>query len=139
MTRRMLWAVPGHLALLGVFFWWTGIPDATRTQVLLSLAVAVVWLAAFALLQRKIFAGARRDALTRPKLWAAIALFVASLVAANLITNWIPNVSGLAWQLTSVVLRFGLAWLLINTAWCAIAWQASLPPAEQDPLAVSGR
>lgn len=138
MTRRMLWAVPGHLLLLGVFFRWTGIADATRSQVLLSAIVAIAWLAAFAFLQWKIFAGAKRGALTRPKFWAAIALFVSSLVAANLITNWIPNVTGLGWQFLSMTLRFTLAWLLINTAWCSIAWQASLPPAEQDRLAMGG-
>lgn len=139
MTRRMLWAVPGHLVLLGVFFWWTGIPDATRGQVLLSATVAAVWLAAFAFLQSRIFAGSKRQALKRPKFWAAMALFLSSLAAANHMVHWIPNVSGLGWQLSSMILRFALAWLLINTAWCAIAWQASLPPEQERRLAAGGR
>jgi hypothetical protein len=134
----MAWAVPGHLVLLGVFFWWTGIPDATRSQVLLSAAAAIAWLAAFVILQRKIFEGAKWEAVRQPKLWAAIVLFAASLIAANLIANWLPNVAGLGWQLASMALRFGLAWLLINAAWCAIAWQAGLPPSEDDGLTVSG-
>lgn len=138
MTRRMLWAVPGHLALLGVFFWWTGIPDATRGQVWLSALVALAWFAAFAFLQREIFHGATWAAAGRPKFWAAVVLFAASCVAAKLIANWLPNVAGLGWQLTSMILRFGLAWLLVNAAWCAIAWQAGLPPAEDGRLPVSG-
>lgn len=139
MIQRMLWAVPGHLVLFGVFFWWTGIPDATRGQVLLSAIAAIAWLAGFAFLQHKIFANAKSEAFSRPKFWAAIALFASSLVAANLIASWIPTVTGLGWQLASMILRFGLAWLLINTAWCAIAWQASLPPTEDDVLAVGSR
>ena len=138
MMRRMLWAVPGHAVLLGVFFWWTGIPDATRSQVLLSSAVAVAWLVAFAFVQRKIFRDSKWAALGKPKFYAAVALLAASLVAANLIANWLPNVTGLGWQLASVVLRFGLAWLLINAAWCAIAWQASLPPSEDGRLSMGG-
>jgi hypothetical protein len=139
MMPRMLWAVPGHLVLLSVFFWWTGFSDASRSQVLLSVAVAILWFAAFAFLQWKIFAGAKWEAVARPKFWAAIALFAASLVAANLIVHWIPNITGLGWQLASIVLRFSLAWLLVNTAWCSIAWQASLPPPEQSTLAVDSR
>ncbi len=138
MTRRMLWAVTGHTLLLGVFFWWTGISDETKSQVALGAVVAVIWLAAFALLQTRIFREANIAALSNPKFWAAVALFAGTLVAAGLIVHWIPNVPGLGWQLTSAGLRFSLAWLLLNAAWCGLAWQASLPPAQNSALAMNG-
>jgi hypothetical protein len=128
-------ALVGHAALLGVFFWWLGIPDAKPSQVAMSAGTALAWVAAVLLLERFLFRGAKwSKALSSPRFWAAVALFAASLVVARLLIFWIPAMPGLGWQLFSVTLRFGLAWALINAAWLGIAWQAA-PPPSQDRLA----
>ncbi len=140
MIRRFLLAGAGNLALLAVFFWWTGLSDASTPVVALSIVVAVVWIAAFLLLQRRIFAGADFNrAVARPRFWLAIVLFAACLSVAWLLVMWIPNLPGLGWQLWSAGLRLALAWALINAGWCAIAWQAALPPSEDGAAAVGRR
>jgi hypothetical protein len=130
-AQRFLLSSAGHFVLLLIFFWWAGLSDANKATVALSIAVAILWLAAFLVLQRRIFAGARwAEAIRSPRFWGAIVLFIATIVIARMLVYWIPNVPGLAWQLISAFLRFGLAWTLLNAAWCGIAWQATLPPAE---------
>lgn len=125
----MLWAWFGHLILLGVFFWWTGISDSTKLNVTFSLVVAILWVAAFLWLQTKIFAGAQwGKALLRLRFWGSVILLIAALAVAKLLIGWIPEISGTGWQLFSFVLRFGLAWTLVNATWAGVAWQATLPP-----------
>lgn len=126
---KLVWAWIGHLILLFGFFWWTGLSDASKTSVGISIVSAVIWIAAFFWLQKQIFAGARwSESLFRPRFWGAVILFIASLAVAKLLVGWIPNVSGLGSQLFSFTLRFGLAWTLINATWVGIAWQTTLPP-----------
>lgn len=125
----MIWAWFGHLVLLAVFFWWTGISDATRLNVALSFVIAVLWLVAFFWVQKKIFVGAQwGKALLRPRFWGSVILFIASLAVAKLMIGWIPEIHGTGWQLFSFILRFGLAWTLVNATWTGIAWQTTLPP-----------
>lgn len=125
----MIWAWVGHLVLLGAFFAWTGISDATKLNVAFSFITALAWLAAFFWLQTKIFAGAQWGrALLRPRFWGSVVLFIASLAVAKLLIGWVPGVSGTGWQLFSFVLRFALAWTLVNAVWTSIAWQTTLPP-----------
>ena len=122
----------GHLLFLAIFFWWTGISDDSKGSVALGIAVGVIWFIAILLFEIWLFRGARwGSAFQRPRFWAAVALVGASVVMAKALTaTWIPNVPGLAWQLTSLVLRFGLAWTLLNAAWVHLARQAGAPPAE---------
>lgn len=129
----------GHAILLLVFFWWTGIGDDSRGLLMLSAGVALLWLIAFAALQWFLFRGSRwREAIQRPTLWAAIALVAGAVGVAWKLIDWTPNVTGLPWQLTSVALRFALAWCLINAAWIALARQAALPPSEDGIPAIPG-
>jgi len=122
----------GHLLFLAIFFWWTGMSDDSKGSVALGIAVGVIWLIAILLFEIWLFRGARWGAaFQRPRFWAAVALVAASVVMAKALTvTWIPNVPGLSWQLTSFVLRFGLAWTLLNAAWVHLARQAGAPPAE---------
>lgn len=122
----------GHLLFLAIFFWWTGMSDDSKGSVALGIAVGVIWLIAILLFEIWLFRGARWGAaFQRPRFWAAVALVAASVVMAKALTvTWIPNVPGLSWQLTSFVLRFGLAWTLLNAAWVHLAGQAGAPPAE---------
>ena len=131
----------GHLLFLGVFFWWTGISDDSKGSVALGIAVGVIWFIAILLFEIWLFRGARwATAFQRPRFWAAVALVVASVVMARALTvTWIPNVPGLAWQLTSFVLRFGLAWTLLNAAWIHLARQAGAPPAEDGLAPAAGQ
>jgi hypothetical protein len=123
--------------LAAVFFWWTGLNVATKPQVALVLGVALAWLAAFAWLQTLIFFDARWDSLGKQRFWLAALFVLAALATARAIVLWIPNVTGVGWQLTSVGLRFLQAWLLANAAWAGLAWQASAPPGEDLAPAVT--
>lgn len=131
----------GHLVFWGVFFWWTGIGDDSKGGVALSVAVAIVWGLALLAFELWLFRGARWvAAFQQPRFWAAVVLVVASAAIARvLMVTWIPNVPGLAWQLVSFVLRFGLAWILLNAAWIHLARQAGAPPLEDRLAPVAGQ
>lgn len=126
----------GHLALIVAFFQWTGTLDDRPSRLLSSLAIFLGMLAVTVVFEGYVFRNARRAALRSRGFWLAALFVVSSVVVARLIVNWVPNVSGIGWQLLSFVLRFGLAWTLVSAAWWNLARQAALPPTENSPASV---
>jgi hypothetical protein len=139
MIRDFVISTVGHALLLGTFFYWTGISDSTMEQFGISALIFAGWLLALLLLERWLFRAARwRAAMARRDFWLSILLFAAMCVTSNLVVHWVPNVPGVAWQLTSFALRFGLSWLALNALWINVARQASLPPIEDNVATVPG-
>lgn|GEM_PF-3957298 len=128
---RFLAAMAGHGALLAAFYWWLGLGDDARWKLGLSAFAAIAWTVALIAFERRLFRGRAFDAK-----WAGV--FLASCVAAWLLTHWIPGVTGTGPQLLSFFLRFGLAWALLNFVWVRIGRKAVAPEAHHGLASVTG-
>jgi len=108
----------GWATLVVVTWWWLGLQESSWFWALISLCAVVLVIAGAALLavraRRMVFSGEPRS-LSRTAV--GVIVFAASLALGYLLINWVPKIEGLAGQLASVILRFGLAYLLVLFAW----------------------
>lgn len=125
----------GLAALGALWYWWLGIAESNISRSLMSLAAVFAMLAVLA---ATIARGRKR--LSEPEApgsagqtLTALLLLAMSIAAAYFLIWWVPGIAGLRGQIVSVVLRFGLAFLLVVTFWANLlgSWGRPPVPAQQ--------
>ena len=137
----------GAAAWLGLALGWFWLPDSSVWGVVLSAVVALIVIASgFWLIRRALkFFGASPRAILRPRVYPSVAILaVAGGYVPYKLTGWHPQLAGLGLQTASLVIRFGLAFVMAVTAWLILVAllgrlgtdsEAGRSPASPPPLA----
>ncbi len=138
MIRVFLEQAAGIAAILGVLYWWTGLPEATGLQVALSFAVLLVSIAAFVLLARRGIRALRPASPLGIPGWIGVILaFLMGLRFVTWIVWWVPETGSFGAQAASMVLRFGLGYFVAVAAWAGLlrAIASGMPRSSQESTA----
>lgn len=121
MSRVFATQFAGIAVILCLFYWWTGLPEATGAQVAISLAVLVVGLAGLAGLAALGVRGFRPTPAGGIMVWlTALGGFAIALRFAYWIIWWVPGATSFGGQAFSFAIRFGLAYLAVVGAWTMV-------------------
>ena len=109
----------GLALLLSMAYWWTGLPEGSIPQVILSVAVLLIVVGGIAALTWR---AVRHFRATGPppsaaQAGVALAALAASIFLGRWLIGWVPGVEGFGLQAASMVLRFGIAYLAVVLSW----------------------
>lgn len=121
MIRVFLEQAVGIAAILGILYWWTGLPEGTGLQVAISFGLLFASLAAFGFLARRGIRNFRQLPPLGTLAWlAALGYFLVALRTAYSLVWWVPEVQGFTAQAFSMTARFGLAYLAVTAGWTGL-------------------
>lgn len=120
MTRTFVEQAVGIAAVLGLFYYWTGMPEGSGGEVALSALLLVAALVIFALLARRGLLQLRSATPAKLPWPAHLVLFPMALGFAYWIVWWVPVLSSFGAQASSMVLRFAAGYLVVVAGWLGL-------------------
>lgn len=109
--RTLLEQGLGWVVLGGLVWWWLGVPESSALTTLLSVALVIAIVVAFAGL---VWRGIGQLSARRPVAW------LLGIPVAYLLVKWVPGVESLTMQMVSMAVRFAAAYLLFVLAWVTL-------------------
>jgi len=104
------------LGIAGIgLWWWLGWPEGSVFQLLISGAAILVILALLFVLGSRL----RRVVVTPHRPLSLVMAMVFALAAYGVV-HWVPVLTSLTAQMVSAAARFGIGYLLLVLAWCAL-------------------